>query len=171
MIHIRLSSANVAPRHPTRLLAHRRERFVMELAAELLAGDVPCLAICLGAQMLQVAAGGSLWVDLPSQWEGELLEHRGGALHDVIPVPGGWLDRLWSGSARQLRSHHHQALRELAPGYVVEARAGDGVIEAWRSERHPFLVGTQWHPEVQTDELGGEGLLRSFLEHCREHRE
>lgn len=153
---------------PTRLLALRRERFLMTLAAELLAADRPCLAVCLGAQMLQVAAGGRLYVDLPSQWPGELHEHRGGALHAVRAEPGGWLDRWWRGREQVLASHHHQAVRELAPGFELEARATDGVIEAWRSRTHRFLFATQWHPEVQNHapggDLGGKRIVGAFLE-------
>ncbi len=154
-------------RLPTRLLSYRRENFLLQIARELLQSELPCLAICLGSQMLQVAAGGTMWVDLASQWQGPLCQHSGGASHLVHPEPGSLLEQLWEQRSASLVSHHHQAVRKLAPGFQLEARAEDGVIEAWRSETHPFLLATQWHPEIQSEELGGKRVLRTFLDACQ----
>ncbi|MAE76022.1 MAG: peptidase C26 [Planctomycetes bacterium] len=150
---------------PMRLLSVHRERFVLALARAVLEQDTPCLAVCLGSQALNTALGGELWFDLSSECgvERDGIEHKGGAIHAVTPEPGGLLSRSWQGTTRNLMSHHHQAARRLAPGLRLEARAEDGVIEAFSAPEHPFLLAVQWHPEVQDDRPGGADLVAALV--------
>ncbi|MEZ5988555.1 MAG: gamma-glutamyl-gamma-aminobutyrate hydrolase family protein [Planctomycetota bacterium] len=149
---------------PMTLLTVQRERFVLALARAVLATPaLPCLAVCLGMQALNLAAGGDLWLDLGAERPGS-AEHRDGARHRIDPEPGGRLARWWRDRPQTLPSHHHQALRRVGEGLVVEARAEDGIVEAVAAEDRPFLLGLQWHPEIQEDGPGGRPLVERLVE-------
>jgi putative glutamine amidotransferase len=116
--------------------------------------DLPLLGICRGIQTLNVAAGGSLYQDLPAQFPGALQhrfsppeyprDHRG---HTVHIQAGSRLAQVLETLDLPVNSRHHQAVKEAAPGFVVAARAPDGVIEGLEKPGARFCVGVQWHPE------------------------
>jgi len=151
-----------------RLLSVRRERFLLRLAAGALADARPCLAVCLGCQAVNIAAGGDIWLDLYCEHAAP-LEHRHGHVHLVHAEPDGLLARYWQGEPQRLVSHHHQAVRRLGRGLILEATSEDGVIEAYRSPSHTFLLGVQWHPEVQGEVPGGRPLLRDLVRAAAAH--
>ena len=129
------------------------ERDEMELAlvSRALSKKVPILAICRGAQVLNVAAGGSLYQDIGSQLGG-VLQHRQraprwSASHTVSVARETGLEDILGGSRVGVNSLHHQAVKELGSGFIVAARAPDGVIEAIEAPDLPFAIGVQWHPE------------------------
>jgi putative glutamine amidotransferase len=142
-------------RHPTVELAPERDAYEIQLARQALARDMPVFAICRGAQVLNVAAGGTLVQDIPSQHPTDLAhsqpERRDAFAHDVTVVPGTCLsvllaDRLDHGRFA-VNSRHHQSVKTPAPGFVVSAEAPDGVVEAIEKPAASFCVGVQWHPE------------------------
>lgn len=151
---------------PMRLVAVRRESFVLRLAEALLRRSIPALCVCLGAQALNAAAGGDIYLDIPSELP-SAIEHRNGHEHRIIPEPDGLLFRYWRGQPQNLQSHHHQAVRSLGDGLSLEARAEDGVIEAFRATSHSFLLGVQWHPEVHPESPGGLALVQSLVAAAR----
>ncbi|HMQ22579.1 MAG TPA: gamma-glutamyl-gamma-aminobutyrate hydrolase family protein [Planctomycetota bacterium] len=156
---------------PMRLLSVQRERFVLALAASALRREAsfPILGVCLGAQALNVAGGGDLCLDLYS--EGTALhEHRSGAEHSVLPEPGGRIDAFFGGQPQRPVSHHHQAVRRLGAGFVVDARAEDGVIESFRDPQRAFLLAVQWHPEAQAASRGGAVIITALVEAARRAR-
>jgi putative glutamine amidotransferase len=116
------------------------------------ARGVPVLAICRGIQLVNVALGGTLWQDLPTD-SPEGLPHqqtdgRTARTHPVEISPGSRLARALGASRVEVNSFHHQSIRDLAPGLVVSARAPDGEIEGVESaEGAPWLLAVQWHPE------------------------
>jgi putative glutamine amidotransferase len=124
------------------------------LARWALADGLPLLGVCRGIQVLNVAAGGSLYQDLPSQVPGALAHacsppayprtHRAHAVH---VEPESRLAGILGARETLVNSRHHQAVKDLAHGFTVTARAPDGVIEGIESEEHRFAVGVQWHPE------------------------
>jgi putative glutamine amidotransferase len=119
------------------------------------------LGICRGCQVLAVAAGGSLYQDLPSQWrQSELIQHRQQAprwhgTHQVTVTPNSLLQRILQIDNLYVNSFHHQAVAELPARATVGARSNDGVVEAIEFTDHPFALGIQWHPEgmVERDPL------------------
>lgn len=140
------------------------ERDTSELAyvGVALEQNLPLLAICRGHQVLAVAAGGSLYQDLPSQVPGAIKHSqqapRWYASHGVRSVPGSQLERLLGSGEIGVNSYHHQAVKAVPPGFAVSATAADGVIEAIESTTHGFVVGVQWHPEcfvTRTDTMDG----------------
>lgn len=152
-----------------------RDEYEMELFHEFLEAGKPVLGICRGAQLINVALGGSLYQDLPTQF-GEQVPHLTPAYdrhwHPVTLTEEGLLSRQLAGqAARQVISIHHQGIRTLGRDLLVEAHSEDGLVEAIRGSGRNFLLGVQWHPEFRRpgDEavMDGGPLLESFLHACR----
>lgn len=149
-----------------------RDRFEVPLARAALAADAPLLAICRGVQVLNVAAGGTLVQDLPSQAPSDLQHSidvpKNHVAHTVRIEPGSRLAAVIGGAARidacAVNSRHHQAVDAVAPDFVVSAVSPDGVIEAIERPSAPYCLGVQWHPENfwRTGEF--DSLFRSFVE-------
>lgn len=116
----------------------------------------PTLAICRGMQLLNVALGGTLWQDLPSQCGADADRHNQPedyevTKHAVTIVPGSRLSRVVGGKPLAVNSRHHQAVRDLAPGFTVGAMSQeDQVIESIEAPEHRWMLGVQWHPEMLT---------------------
>ncbi len=143
-------------RHPTVETDETRDEYELALAREALQRDLPVLAICRGAQVLNVAAGGTLIQDIPSAMPGaaehQVSQPKNAVAHDVHVEAGTALAQLLEskldrGGTIAVNSRHHQSVRQVAPEFVVSATAPDGVIEAIEKPAAPFCLGVQWHPE------------------------
>ena len=140
-----------------------RDDYEIAIVKAALKQQKPILGICRGHQVLNVAMGGTLYQDVRTQLPGS-LHHRiydvyEGNHHQVTLEAGGELARLYGLTKGVINSVHHQAVKDLAPGMVVDARCpDDGVIEAIRLKdaSGAFAVGLQWHPELQSE---GEASL------------
>jgi putative glutamine amidotransferase len=125
----------------------------MEFAALSLAFErgLPILAICRGMQLLNVFFGGSLYQDIGAQYGTSLLHDQhepwGRRSHAAFVDPGGRLATMLGATELWINSHHHQAVKDLAPPLRVLARADDGLVEACEHPGHPWCIGVQWHPE------------------------
>ena len=143
-----------------------RDEFEIELAQRAREVDMPVLAICRGIQVLNVARGGSLLQDIPSQIETTLTHRRREPpdviAHDVLVASGSLLSQLLfdgkeadhdgavaAGAGRRVpvNSRHHQSIKRLGEGLVVTATAADDVVEAVEDRSMRFCLGVQWHPE------------------------
>jgi len=154
-----------------------RDALEIALARWALADGLPLLAICRGIQVLNVAAGGTLIQDIPSQVESTLThspslrvppEHLA---HTVVLTPGSRLAAVYAPEREVwVNSRHHQAVARVAPGMRVAARAEDGVIEGLEPEDADgrYLVGVQWHPEDLAP--GDEATRRLFAGHVEAAR-
>lgn len=136
-----------------------RDDYEIALVRAALAANLPVLAICRGLQVMNVAAGGSLIQDIPSQ-VGTAVSHqvanpKDAIAHDVGVVAGSRVDALMGaavvGGRLPVNSRHHQAVARVAPGFLVTSLAADGVIEAIEKPEARFCVGVQWHPENFVD--------------------
>jgi putative glutamine amidotransferase len=131
-----------------------RDRVEMALARWVVEKDKPFLAICRGIQVLNVALGGTLVQDVPSEVP-DALEHsfergiveRGYHAHPVKIAADSRLAQVMQTEIAQTNSWHHQALKQVAPKLQVTAFAPDGVIEAVEVPGKRFAIGVQWHPE------------------------
>lgn len=116
------------------------------------ARGLPVLAICRGIQVVNVALGGTLWQDLPTD-RPDALRHnqpdgRTERTHPVEIAPGSRLAGALDATRLEVNSFHHQSIRDLARSLVISARAPDGEIEGVESaEGAPWLLAVQWHPE------------------------
>ena len=161
------SPSNVEPHHyrgePSEagtLHDPHRDETTLPLIPRAVAAGVPVLGICRGFQEMNVAFGGTLWQkihEVPGHMDHredltQPIERQYAPAHEVILEPGGQLRRLAGTDRIRVNSLHGQGVRELAPGLAVEARAPDGVIEAFRvAEARQFALAVQWHPEWRVD--------------------
>jgi putative glutamine amidotransferase len=128
----------------------RRSRFELELVRWAVGNDLPLLGICGGIQAINVECGGTLYQDLRTQFPGTALNHergRNARAHAVSLTPGTLLAGLLGKTEIETNSTHHQAVKGAAAGFIVNAAAPDGVIEAIESRSARFILGVQWHPE------------------------
>jgi putative glutamine amidotransferase len=150
-----------------------RDEYEIALLRAFIDAGKPVLGICRGLQVLNVAFGGTLYQDIASQLPGA-RQHRDASLYDrnvhaIEFVPGTRLASLYTDTPRAtVNSVHHQGIRNLAPGFVVEAvSADDGIIEAFRWTGPTYVAAVQWHPEFHDWNdpalLSGDPLLADFL--------
>jgi len=156
------------------------DRFELTAARAAKRMDLPTLAICRGAQVMNVALGGTLLEDIPDQHESEnglklrhqqVPEHgRQEPTHAVDLQRGSKLHELFGGGTVHTNSMHHQALRRIPHDLVAVAKTRDGIVEAVEArDNHPFYVGVQWHPEdmVERDEPS-RALFRELVARAAE---
>lgn len=127
------------------------DRAEMLLARWALEADKPLLAICRGAQVLNVALGGTLWQDVGAMLATEHNHYpqstRGEVTHHIEVLPESRLHTIAGDERVDVNSMHHQAVRDLGHDLVVSARAHDGLVEAVEHPGRRFVVGVQCHPE------------------------
>jgi putative glutamine amidotransferase len=136
-----------------------RDAFEMSLVEQALRRGIPILGICRGMQVLNVALGGTLFQDLPSQMDHMvLLGHRQETpkwepTHEVEVDGGSQVAGIMGTDELKVNSYHHQAVKDLASGLVAVAHAPDGVVEAveTRDLSQRWLVGVQWHAEAMRE--------------------
>ncbi|HKM43456.1 MAG TPA: gamma-glutamyl-gamma-aminobutyrate hydrolase family protein [Limnochordia bacterium] len=131
--------------------------------------NMPILAICRGCQVLNVALGGTLVQDIPTQIK-DPLKHaqqapRWYASHDITVQSASLLGNIWEHDPKKVNSYHHQSIAKVGKGLRIVASAPDGVIEAVESTEHRFVLGLQWHPELMTDHYPVAGrLFKHFIQ-------
>ena len=148
----------------------------VEIAREL---GIPILGICRGAQILNVALGGSLYQDINTQIPDTLVHrdwHRYEVIeHGVAVEAGSWLEQIYGTRELLTNTIHHQSLKAIPEPLKVTARAPDGVVEAVEHiSASEWIVGVQWHPEwLDGSEVGGPHrtsgtpIFKGFVEVCR----
>lgn len=148
-----------------------RDRVELTLARWVATEGKPLFGICRGLQTLNVALGGTLYQDTTEHADAERHTYYPGLPYDLRPhairIAG---DSLLAGivGSEQLRvnSLHHQAVRDVAPGLRVVARAPDGLVEALEVAGHPFALAVQWHPEALLDAPEMRALFEAFVKAC-----
>lgn len=112
----------------------------------------PILGICRGVQVINVAFGGTLWQDIPSQIPESTIQHRSkndeDPFHDVFIRKESRLATLTESGTTRINTFHHQAVKDVADGFVVTAMAPDSVVEAIECFEMGYrIIGVQFHPE------------------------
>lgn len=179
------SPSNVEPRHyqgtpsePGTLHDPARDATTLPLIRKAVAAGVPVFGICRGFQEMNVAFGGTLHQKL-HEVPGNLdhrddeslpLEVQYGPAHDVTLEPGGLLRSLAAADSIRVNSLHNQGINRLGGALDVEARAPDGVIEAFRVHgAQRFALAVQWHPEWQVMQNPfSRAVFAAFGDSCRE---
>ena len=146
----------------------RRDSFELALARYVLEKtNKPVLGICRGIQVMNVAMGGTLHIDLAE--DGKLCHSltmypRDSVTHDVRIVEHTRMENIMGGTAGQVNSFHHQSVKAVAEGYVVSAwSVADDVVEAMELPGTRFAVGVQWHPEELVARKEAQKLFSDFV--------
>jgi putative glutamine amidotransferase len=163
-------------RHETvqEVMDPRRQANDLALAKAARERGIPTLGICLGMQVMNVAAGGSLIQDIDSHLDTEirhesLPEDR--RRHDVLVEKGTQLASILPKTELNVNSSHHQAVKNAGSGLRITAHAPDGIVEGLEDPRLPFYLGVQWHPEDMVGEESADALFGAFIAAAREYRE
>jgi putative glutamine amidotransferase len=161
------------PRHQaTHALDAEKEAFDFALMEALAKWSGPVLGICYGTQLLNVAMGGTLHQDIPTQlavgpWHGKGFDES--RRHMVRIEPGTRLREILGADELEVNTTHHQAIDRVAPPLRLAATSADGVTEAVeaREAGGRFLVGVQWHPERMIDKAAHLRLFEAFIAEAR----
>lgn len=149
-----------------------RDTMELTLLHQALRQHKPVLGICKGIQLVNVAFGGTLYQDLPSQRPTHvnhcMTPPYDRTVHTVDIVEGTPLAQTLGAGSLAVNSYHHQAICNLAPCLEAMAYSEDGLVEAVRKPDETFLWAVQWHPELmyRTDEASRQ-LFRAFVQACR----
>lgn len=149
-----------------------RDAHELALASLLIARqDKPVLGICRGMQVLNIALGGDIYQDLPTEFPSPLMAHRQKQpyqypSHRVQVACGSLLHRITGMTDLQVNSLHHQAVKQVK-GWLPCAESADHVIEAAYKPDHPFFLGVQWHPEhLFPGDEPSRAIFRAFVDAC-----
>jgi putative glutamine amidotransferase len=152
-----------------------RDEVEIALCKLALGNNIPVLGICRGIQIMNTAAGGSLYQDLKSQWENAGLHEHTQTIPDWQPShrvsieERSILHEITNKITIPVNSLHHQAIKETVYPFRTVAKADDGVIEAIESDEHSFCLGVQWHPERMPDDFYSQNIFAEFIRACREN--
>lgn len=156
-----------------------RDRFELMVVNEVLRQRKPMLAICRGHQLLNVALGGTLFVDLPSQRPSEVnhgrMDCKTDPVHEVRLTRGSLLAKLAGGPVMGVNSTHHQAIDRVARVLRAVGKCPDGLVEAVEEKQPgtlaPFLLGVQFHPERMMDRYPPHrAIFEAFIAACGTRR-
>jgi putative glutamine amidotransferase len=150
-------------------------RDALELGLAKLAADEgkPFLGICRGAQVTNVALGGTLYTHIPDQYPNALqhdypgedgIPARTALAHPVRIEGGSRIGKVLGETGLKVNSLHHQGIKDVAPALKAVAFAPDGMIEAVEIPEHPFAIAVQWHPEWLTDQEPIRRLFKAFVD-------
>ncbi|HCC24262.1 MAG TPA: gamma-glutamyl-gamma-aminobutyrate hydrolase, partial [Holosporales bacterium] len=137
--------------HPSVTLKPKRMHFEIEITKRALEKNMPVFGICGGQQLLNVVLGGTLIQHIPDEAPGSLNHYqekeRHHPNHKVKVFPGTLLHKIINTEELDVNSVHHQAVKDLAPGVILNASTSDGIIEGFEAPHYRFCLGLQWHPE------------------------
>jgi putative glutamine amidotransferase len=157
-----------------------RDRVELQITRWAMQEGKPVLGVCRGMQVINVAAGGTLYQDCGDQYPNSIKHDyfpnagfaRDYLAHDARVAEGSRLYEVFGAESIMINSMHHQGVRQLGSDLVPTAWAPDGLIEALEVEGDSFVVGVQWHPEMLIDnDAGTRRLFTAFIDAAREWRE
>lgn len=155
-------------------LSPERDRMEPIVLREALHDDKAILGICRGIQFINAALGGTIWHDLPTEVPSDVEHHMPNPPYDrlghMVTLAKGTpladlMESAGEGDRIAVNSYHHQAVREVAPGLVVMAKADDGVVEALYRPASRFCWAVQWHPEfLHKVDARSRMIFRAFVD-------
>lgn len=146
-----------------------RDFFELQAIRHAFSLNIPLFGICRGLQVMNVAFGGTLHQDIPSElgFDHHQKSRREEPHHQIEIYSDSKLYKILGVSYLETNSFHHQCVKDLAVGFSISARSEDGVIEAIEREDRPFVLGIQWHPEMMAEKYAVERLFSAFIAAAR----
>ncbi|MFH1756469.1 MAG: gamma-glutamyl-gamma-aminobutyrate hydrolase family protein [Pseudomonadota bacterium] len=147
----------------------QRTDFDLAILQAAMSAGKAILAICHGMQIVNLALGGTLYQDIPTQVPGSPIKHREAegkayARHSVRVEPGSRLATIFDGMPEfKVTSTHHQAIKSLGKGMRVSAQSPDGLIEGIELAGYPKILGVQWHPEKDPASEASKRIFKGFV--------
>ena len=152
-------------------IEENRDKLEMAVLKRALDSGKPILGICRGIQIINVAMGGTLYQDIPTEFETEIAhkqtEGQNDPSHTILVEEGSPLETVVGKRTMTGNSFHHQAIKELAGGLEISARASDGIVEAVYAPDKKYLRAYQWHPERLYRFEDNKALFDDFINACR----
>lgn len=131
-----------------------RDMFEVELFKKAFSKKIPILGVCRGAQIINIAAGGTIFQDLNTQVDNHICHKQlsptplSSYFHQVLLKQDTILYDIYKSNSIYTNSYHHQSIKNPAPDFIVSASTSDGIVEAIEYIGDIFILGVQWHPEV-----------------------
>ena len=149
-----------------------RDRMEIYLVQLLIRLGKPFFGICRGCQVINVSLGGSLYEDLPEQFNSDIQHDRHDhprnyLAHNVDVHSASRLASILAVNPARVNSLHHQGVNKLAHGLKISATASDGLVEAFELENYPYGLAVQWHPEELQEHESMRSLFQSFVRSCQ----
>jgi putative glutamine amidotransferase len=156
------------------VICNERDEMEQLLFKQVVELDKPAFGICRGLQLFNALLGGTLYQDIPTQFETEhKIIHQQTPpyhqpIHSVYIEKGSRLYRMLEVESLQVNSYHHQGIKQLSSELLPVAKAEDGLIEAVCMPGKKFIFAVQWHPEFsfKEDERNFK-LFEDFIKHCQ----
>ncbi|WP_274307436.1 gamma-glutamyl-gamma-aminobutyrate hydrolase family protein [Solibacillus daqui] len=155
------------PHYKLGTVIDERDRSDILIAKKAFERNMPMLGICRGEQVMNVAFGGTLLQDIDTQVKNVLKHTQASMRHELthtVELFPSKLQEIIGQETILTNSYHHQAVDIVAPGFLINAQAKDGVIEGIEHPEHPYCIGVQWHPEGLQNDQPSEKLFNSFIE-------
>ena len=159
-------------------VSENRDTTEVQLARWAMQDDLPVLGICRGQQLINVAAGGTLYQDIPADLPQSSVDHRGSTYtddrglytHKVALEPSCGLAGIFGATEIMVNSLHHQGVKQIGQGLKVVGTAPDGMVEALEAPGQRWLYTVQWHPEeLWRKQAAASNLFKAFVEAAAIH--
>ncbi len=144
-----------------------RTDFEMSLIDKFIQTEKPILGICGGSQLINVYFKGSLIQHIQTNINHEQTNPRNETSHEVILTENSFIKKI-SREKIYVNSAHHQAVDRMGKDLQIDARAPDGIIEAFHHISHPYCIGIQWHPEFLITDFD-KNIIQNFIEHVKKN--
>ena len=160
---------NEAPQAKLKRVNPSRDEYEFELLRKFAKTGKPILGICRGIQVINVAFGGNLYQDIENltkikHWQ---EEPDNSPSHDILIKENTLLHQILGTTHLKVNSFHHQAIKNIAHGFLVSAYAPDNIVEAIEYPDHKFFLGIQCHPECMHRQGNFRKIFDRFVEACR----
>ena len=155
---------NQAPHPKLRPMSLERTKMEFAVLDKTMHQCLPVLGICGGMQLMNVFFGGSLYQDIES-FLPDALYHEKGTVHEVKVYTSSNLYEIIELENLAVKSYHHQAVDKIGNGLRPCAESGDQIVEAIESNDSSYILGIQWHPELEDTEASAK-IFKSFIDQC-----